>query len=219
MKNIFLFFLITMSALSVKAQEFNIKPQSKYGIKLSTGFITTGKESTLLIDEAEFISQKIEFTQASPQFSAGLWAQKKFGWLYADGQVSYTTYGMQYDLSGAEGDKIIMQSLKEKFHYADIQVMGGISTNGFRLGVGPVAHILLKQDSDLVGLPNFNEKARKISYGFSGTVGYDFNRFSLDIRYDKAFRTIGDHMYYGTRKSKFLETPDVLALSVSIRIL
>lgn len=134
MKNIFLFSDHNVCFKSVKAQEFNIKPQSKYGIKLSTGFITTGKESTLLIDEAEFISQKWNFMQAT--IFLGLWAQRNLVGCMLMAKVSYTTYGMQYDLSGAEGDKIIMQSLKEKFHYADIQVMGGISTNGFRLGVG-----------------------------------------------------------------------------------
>jgi hypothetical protein len=220
MKNVFLIGLITLLAGSANAQINDVTntKNGRYGIKLAAGVITTGTETTTMINESTYTTQKIKFSSAAPQLSVGLWGQKKFGYLYADANVLYTRYGMNYDVFGNNSDEVNMKSMSENFEYVDIQVMGGLTTNGFRIGVGPVAHILANHDTDLMDVPYFNERMRSISYGFSGAVGYDYKKFSFDIKFDKAFRTIGDHLYYGTRKSRFLETPDALTFSVAYQL-
>ncbi len=218
MKNIFFISLLGIFSFQISAQEVMIVSPAKLGIKLAAGYITSSKESTMLINEATRSTQKIQFAGATTQYSAGVWGQKKFGWLYADGQVSYSTYGMNYNLINTISDAVNTNTMKEKFHFVDMQVMGGLTYAGFRLGVGPVAHILVNHQSELTDIEYFNDKPRHISYGFSGALGYDFNRISIDVRFDKAFRTIGDQLYYGTRQSKFKETPDALTVSVAYRI-
>jgi len=221
MKNLLIIALVMMASLSIHAQikdVTNLK-NGKLGVKLAAGYITTGSETTMFLNETSLTSQKVKFADATPQYSFGLWGQKKFGWLYTDANILYTSYGMSYEVSGANSDDVNLKVLSEKFNYVDIQVMGGLTSNGFRLGVGPVAHILANHNSDLMNVQYFNERMRKISYGFSGAIGYDFKNFSIDIKFDKAFRTIGDHMYYGTRKSRFQETPDAFTFSVAYSIL
>lgn len=218
MKNYLFISLLSFITLQAIAQDVMVTSRAEFGVKLSAGYITTAKESTMLINEAGRTSQKIEFAGATTQFSAGIWGQKKFGWLYADGQICYSTYGMNYNLLRTNSDEVNTNTLSEKFHFVDVQVMGGLTYAGFRLGVGPVAHILVDHQSDLTDVEYFSDKPRNISYGFSGAVGYDFDRISLDVRFDKAFRTIGDQLYYGTRQSKFKETPDAITFSVAYRL-
>ncbi|MBK8626823.1 MAG: hypothetical protein IPN86_15040 [Saprospiraceae bacterium] len=220
MKNIFLIGMLTMITISVYAQLIDVANlnKGKYGIKVTTGFITTSKETTTLINEKSMTSQKIKFSSASPQISVGLWGQKKFGFLYADANVLYSRYGMNYEVYGSNSDDVNMKTISENYQYIDMQVMGGLTSNGFRIGVGPVAHVLAAHQTDLKDETYFNERMRAVSFGFSGAVGYDYKKFSFDIKFDKAFRTIGDHIYYGNRKSRFLETPDALTFSVAYQL-
>jgi hypothetical protein len=197
---------------SKKARE---KYAARYGIKLSGGAILARAETNYIGNEKDQVIHQIELGRALPQYNAGFWAQKRFGWLYSEANLLYTTYGMTYDVTTYTTEGQPLRNLKERFGYVDIQVMGGLISHGFRLGVGPVMHILANQNSQLTDLENYNQKLRRISYGFSFAIGYDAGPISLDLKYDKAFRTVGDHIYYGFRKSRFFETPDGLTFAVA----
>jgi hypothetical protein len=221
MKNLFILLFIFIGTFSATAQYSSTAKEnyaSRYGIKISGGAILTRPEITYIGNEQDYIVHEVALANSSPQFSAGLWGQKRFGWLYAEANVLYSSYGMSFDVSSYSPDGQTLENMTEKFAYVDLQVMGGLISNGFRIGVGPVMHVLANHDSELDVLQNYSQKLRKISYGFSGAIGYDLGRFSFDLKYDKAFRTVGDHIYYGNKKSQFLETPDALSLAVAYAI-
>ncbi len=190
---------------------------SGYGIKLTGGWIVSRPEITYIGNEVDYIVHQVELVDASSQWAIGLTGQKRFGWLYAEGNAWYSGYSMTFDVTTYANQSKPLRKMTESFGYIDLQVMGGLISHGFRLGVGPVMHILANQDSELLTLENYNQKLRKVSYGFSGCVGYDFDRFAIDLKYDKAFRTIGDHIYYRYKKSQFLETPDGITLSFTYK--
>lgn len=193
---------------------------SKYGIKLVGGAILARSELTEVGNKADnYVIHQIQLNRTLPQISFGLFGQKKFGWLYAEGSVLYSSYGMVFDVTSFVTEEGPSFQLTEKFGYVDLQVMGGLTSHGFRISVGPVMHILANHNSELANLENYNQNLRKTSYGFSGALGYDIGRFCFDLKYDKAFRTVGDHIYYGDKKSLFLETPDALSLSVAFAII
>lgn len=218
MKNIYLliFIFLTFSPVygqyTKKARE---RQAVRYGIKLSGGAILARAETNYIGNEKDQVIHQIELGRALPQYNAGFWAQKRFGWLYSEGNLLYTTYGMTYDVTTYTTEGQPLRNLKERFGYVDMQIMGGLISQGFRLGVGPIMHILAKQTSQLTDLENYNQKLRRVSYGFSFAIGYDAGPMSIDLKYDKAFRTVGDHIYYGFRKSRFLETPDGLTFAVA----
>lgn len=187
----------------------------RYGIKLSGGAILARAETTYIGNEKDQVIHQIELGRALPQYNGGFWAQKRFGWLYAECNALYTHYGMRYNVTTYTDEGQPVKYLTERFGYLDLQCMGGIISNGFRLSVGPVMHILVNQGSELKTLENYNQKLRRVSYGFSGAIGYDIGNVSLDLKFDKAFRTIGDHIYYSYRKSQFLETPDGLTFAIA----
>ncbi len=218
MKNLFVFIIIFIGTLSATAQYSSKAKEnfaSRYGFKISGGAIVTRPEITYIGNEQDYVVHQVELSNSSPQFSAGLWGQKRFGWLYAEANALFSTYGMSFDVTSYNTEGQTLKNKTERFGYVDLQVMGGLISNGFRIGVGPAMHILANHHSELDVLQNYNQKLRNISFGFSGAIGYDLGRFSFDLKYDKAFRTVGDHIYYGYKKSQFLETPDAISLSVA----
>jgi hypothetical protein len=211
-----LFLLIVLSETQAQYTKKNRERYAaRYGVKLSTGAILAREEITYIGNEKDQIIHQIKLADAMPQFNAGFWGQKRFGWLYSDLNVLYSRYGMRYDATTFTTSGAPTQRRTERFGYVDFQVMGGLISNGFRIGVGPVMHILAHHDSELVSLENYSQKLRKVSYGFSGAIGYDMGKISIDIKYDKAFRTIGDHIYYRYKKSQFFETPDGITFAVA----
>ncbi len=221
MKTIIIFVLgltMTMPGFSQFGKKYKEDHSAKFGVKVAGGVISPRSEITYIGNTKDQVIHQVELTGASPQFAAGLWGQKRFGWLYAEGNMMASRYSMNFNVTTFAEEGQPLKYMTETFTYGDIQVMGGLISNGFRIGVGPVMHILLNHESDLTRLTNFNQKLREVSYGFSGAVGYDWKRVSFDLRYDKAFRTVGDHIYYGNKKSLFLETPDAITLSVAVAL-
>lgn len=223
MKKLFFSLLMILCFVQVDAQYSKKQKEkfgSKYGIKLVGGAILARSELTEVGNkEDNYVIHQIQLNRTLPQISFGLFGQKKFGWLYAEGSVLYSSYGMVFDVTSFVTEEGPSFQLTEKFGYVDLQVMGGLTSHGFRISVGPVMHILANHNSELANLENYNQNLRKTSYGFSGALGYDIGRFCFDLKYDKAFRTVGDHIYYGDKKSLFLETPDALSLSVAFAII
>jgi hypothetical protein len=222
MKKIFFSIFIILSFLSVDAQYSKKEKEkfgSKYGIKVLGGAILSRSELTEVGNKIDnYVIHQIQLNRTLPQISFGLFGQKKFGWLYAEGNVLYSTYGMVFDVTSFVTEDGPTFQLTERFGYVDLQIMGGLTRNGFRIAVGPVMHILANHNSELADLENYNQNLRKTSFGFSGAIGYDIGRFCFDLKYDKAFRTVGDHIYYGDKKSLFLETPDGINLSVAFAL-
>jgi hypothetical protein len=189
---------------------------ARYGLRVSTGFILAREEATDIGLYADQVFHHIELKQALPQYNAGFFFRQRFGWLFADASVLYNRYGMIYNSTTFTDTGFPTRSNTERFGYVNTQVMGGLISDNFRFSVGPMMFLLAHHNSQLISLENYSQKLRRVSYGFSGAIGYDVGRFSFDLKYDKAFRTIGDHIYYRYRKSKFFETPDGVTLSVSI---
>ena len=220
MKNLILISFLMLSMVSVDCQNPAVKTDPiRIGIKIAGGAIVTRPELSYLGNNTDNYLSMVELSHATPQTSFGLFAQKKFGWLFTEANVLYSNYGMVFNVADFSGDKQELNKLEERFSYVDMQIMGGLYSHGFRISVGPVMHILAGHSSELSDLENYNEKMRKISYGFSGAIGYNLNRFSFDLKYDKAFRTVGDHIYYGYKKSPFLETPDAITFSIGYAII
>ncbi len=216
MKNLILSSLFLICAASMYAQ--TAQPV-RIGLKASAGLLSTRPEISYLGNNTDNYYNMVEFSKPTPQTSYGIFAQKQFGWLYSEVNAMYSSYGMVFNVTDYQTDNQVSRELKESFNYVDLQVMGGLISHGFRISVGPVMHILANHTSELSGLDNYNEKMRKISYGFSGAIGYTFNRLNFDLKYDKAFRTVGDHIYYGYKKSPFLETPDAITFSIGYALI
>ena len=57
------------------------------------------------------------------------------------------------------------------------------------------SHFLADHKSAFTEIPTYVEKLAPMTYGFSGAVGYDIGNLALDLRYENALTTIGDHVF------------------------
>ncbi|MBK9150060.1 MAG: hypothetical protein IPM26_03365 [Saprospiraceae bacterium] len=223
MKNFFgVLLLISIMIVNADAQygrkSKNENYSSRYGVKIAAGAVLASPELTLVGNESDYVVNEVKFKSAEMLKSIGVFGQKKFGYLFVQGDLLYSNYGMNFDVKSFSTELIPDQVMSESFHYIDLQVMGGLTGNGFRIGVGPAIHILAGHNTELTQLEHYNEKLRDISFGFSGGIGYDTGIFSFDLKYENVFRTLGDHVWYGNRKSRFVETPNSLTVAVAIAL-
>lgn len=217
-KSIFISALLLVVLNLINAQDaiLTLKPQSKFGVKLTTGLVTTSKEKINLPTQNGQTS--IQFDKADIYYGLGLWSQHQFGWLFAESNILYNRYGMNYIMSNNKADAVSEISMQEKHDYVSGQLIAGLKYKGIRLGVGPSINVATGYENNLENPSSFEMKQRNISYSFSGVIGVDIKRVSIDLQFEKAFRSIGDHIYSDIRKSRFTETPDVLRVNVAYQL-
>ncbi|MBK8700350.1 MAG: hypothetical protein IPN29_12805 [Saprospiraceae bacterium] len=207
MKNTLLIAMMLISSACAFAQ-------GTVGIKTSIGIIPTRPESVYAGNENDYVTHKITFADASPVFSTGIYAKKVMGWSYLQVDVLYSGYKLGYDMIAYSTREDLTERVTEEFKTMDLIINAGITSNNIRLGFGPVFHILADHKSALQSIPTYVEKLAPMTYGFSGAVGYDLGNLSLDLRYENALTTIGDHIFFGAAKSKFKTGANQITFSV-----
>lgn len=199
------FFLFTFSA----------EAQLRFGVKTSIGILNASGETNYAAkvnnSPADF---KITYDKADPIYGFGVFVQDEIGWLYFQSDLMFTSYHTEFTVSAFDFTDDIIGKVVEEWKYIDWQVMAGLYKNNFRVGVGPVVHIRADHESNFNDFALYNEKLRRLTYGFSAGFGYNFGLFTVDLKYERSFRSIGDHIWYDDFKSTFDETPDMLTASL-----
>ncbi len=210
MKNLLLTSLFAFFGIAI------LSAQTSFGIKSSIGVINSKSETSYVTSGNDFISHEINYEGSGPVMSAGLFAQTKIGYLWVSTEVLYTQFNMNYKVkSFLVNDRFNEGSMiSEKQQYIDVPVVAGLTSNNFRIGVGPVFHFLANLDSDFDEFDFYNEKARKLTQGFMGVIGYDYNHLHIDLSYENVFRGLGYHINYGYKNSRFKGSPGHLKVSL-----
>ncbi len=201
---------------TIMAQDGGISSKSifRFGAKVSAGVSTSRPENILMVDGINFTSLKISYLESAPQFNVGLWMQKKTGFLFLDAQAMYGVNETRFEVASGVSDIVSKDVFTDRSQHIDLQVIAGLHSNGFRIGVGPFFQSILKMDSELNNVENITINYRKLNTGFSGAIGYDWGKWAFDLKFDRSFRTVGDHIFYGVKQSKFATTPDRLTLTL-----
>ena len=212
MKKITLVLLVVLGAMNIS------QAQANFGVKSSVGITLAPDEMTFSGEVFDYINHEVTYKGSNLVKSVGVFGQKKFGYLYARAELAYTTYQQEYRVRSFTQFGQGPRQLFEKFGFVDFQVMAGLTHKNLRLGVGPVAHILVQNDPVLDFISGAQFRNRTLTYGFTTAIGIDAGRFSIDVRYENNFRTVGDHIYYGNRDAGFKAKPHVVNLTLGVSI-
>ncbi|MFT4534226.1 MAG: hypothetical protein ACI9P5_001584 [Saprospiraceae bacterium] len=192
--------------------------QIALGVKTSLGVTLAPNETTYSGEVFDYINHEITYKGSNIVKSYGLFAQQKFGFLYGRAELSYSNYAQEYKVRSfvqfGQGSKTVY----EKYDFIDFQLMAGVTHENIRLGVGPVAHILAGYTPALDFISGYSDNNRAITYGFTTALGLDAGRFHIDVRYENNFKTVGQHINYGTRDADFQAKPHVVNLTLGISI-
>jgi hypothetical protein len=207
MKSNFLIFSFVMLAFITNAQ-------NSFGVKTSVGIIPIRPETVYAGNESDFVTHEITTKSASPVISGGLFVKKVMGWSFVQMDAMYSSYSLNYDMNSFGGRVITPEVVTEKFKTVDLVINAGITSNNLRLGFGPIFHLMADHQSAFDAIPTYNERMAASTVGFSGSVGYDIGNLAIDMRYENALGTIGDHIFFGSARSKFKTGANQITLSV-----
>jgi len=217
MKNLIILLVLFLGAQVSNAQVNYKKSPAKFGVKISVGKLMAGQEATYVGNPFDFINHEVMFEGANAVKNIGLFYQQKFGYLFLRADLGYSQFSQKYNVKSYVQVANPVTFATERFQFIDFQVMGGLNIGSkFRVGAGPVAHILVNQKSELGFISGFETRNRNITYGFIGGVGFDSGRLHLDARYEVGFRNVGDHLYYVNRMARSEEKANILSFTIGV---
>jgi len=192
--------------------------QTNFGVQSSVGVTLAPNETTFVGEFFDYINHEVTYKGSNIVKSYGVFAQKEFGFLYGRAELAYTHYKQEFDVRSFVQFGQGTRTFYENFGFLDFQVMAGVKKDNIRLGVGPVAHILLSHDPALDIISGYSDNLRNVTFGFTTGIGIDAGRFHLDLRYVNNFTTIGDHIIYGTRNAGFDVKPHQVNFTLGFSI-
>ncbi len=210
MKKIFLALAVIFSFSLVS------NAQVALGIKTSVGVSLAPNETTYSGQVFDYINHEVTYKGSNIVKSIGVFGQQKFGYLFGRAELSYTTFTQEYDVRSFVQFGQGTQNVFERYDFMDFQLLAGLTHENLRFGVGPVAHILVGYSPALDFISGYSDNNRAITYGFTTSVGVDAGMFSIDVRYENNFRTIGQHISYGDRNSGFESKPHVVNITLGV---
>jgi hypothetical protein len=125
----------------------------------------------------------------------GVFIQPEFLFTQTQGEFVITEEGTAYQ-----------KVAKQKFNKIDIPVLVGWKIGPARLGVGPVASIMLSENSDFKKLTaeSAENEMKTATFGYQVGAGLDILKFAtLDVRYEGNFSKLGDGVKIGSKSYSF----------------
>ncbi|HUX53682.1 MAG TPA: porin family protein [Williamwhitmania sp.] len=100
----------------------------------------------------------------------------------------------------------------QKFNKIDIPVLVGWKFGPARLGIGPVASIVISDKAVLKDYTGYDEQFNKATFGYQIGVGLDIWKIGFDLRYEGSLSKLGDGVkVLGQERSFDSRNPQILA--------
>ncbi|NJO68835.1 MAG: PorT family protein [Bacteroidetes bacterium] len=162
---------------------YNAQSQIKFGVRAG---ITS---STLEADKVSAGDYTIEtVNDAKIGFQVGLVSQIQIRKFFLQPELLFATSGGVLRVSDVNGSTLRDQ----KFSKVEIPVLVGGKWGPVRLGVGPVASIVIKSKSELKDINNFSDKFNSATFGYQAGIGLDIWKLALDVKYEGNLSRLGD---------------------------
>lgn len=158
------------------------------------------------------------FVSETTDKSLGLSLYKSFTKLFLDVDIIYRSSKTRYMIKDYTEEFFSPISyLDETYQTFHIPVIAGINYKNIKLGAGTFFNYHLKNDNALGKTFPFENRNRKLDTGVELFLGYKlFNRILLQIRYEKAFVRVGNHIYYNQQSTRILSRMDNVSFGVSV---
>ena len=210
--------IISLSLASFSSAQSNKEAKVNFGPIASIGFQLANDEVAFAGDPFDYINHEITYRGANLIKSYGFFGQQKFGYLFARTELAFTHFKQEYTVRSFVQFGQPPRTVLEKFQFIDFRVISGLTHNDVRIGVGPIAHILVGNDDTIDFISGYSERHRGVTFGFLFTAGIDAGRLHIDLRYENNFRTVGDHIYLGGRSARYRNKPHAVQLVVGVSI-
>ena len=178
-KSVVLITLVLLCSLPTFAQ-FSIGAR----VGLASGDI---KGNDLLVTSAaDLDTLRLAADKAKVGFRIGLFTRIEIpGNFYVQPEVILRTASRQYEREDVLQGEVSFR--EENFFHVDIPVLVGAKLGPFRAQAGPVASILLADESDFIDLDAYSRGFDTAEWGFQAGFGLDISNLAIDVVYQANF--------------------------------
>lgn len=174
----------------------NAFSQIKLGVRAALTSSTIHASSV-----AEGNYQISSLSTAKVGFQGGLIFQIAYAGTYLQPEFLLSSTGGEVQVKDVNSTVVINQ----RFTKLDIPLMIGKKFGPLRLGLGPVASIILNKPSDAVDFSgtSIQNKFHNATFGYQLDMGLDLWKLALDLKYEGNFSTLGNGVTIGSNTYKF----------------
>ncbi len=153
----------------------------KWGIKGGIGFSSVQiSDITGIQDPAG--AYDLATGESVMGYHLGLQTRIKIAMLYVQPEIYWNTGGGSLEQVMEGG---ATELLNVKFNRIDIPVLVGVKLGPVRLNVGPMASLVLSEESDFSVLhPDYELYKNSLTWAWQGGIGVDLWKLSVDVRYE-----------------------------------
>jgi hypothetical protein len=176
--------LLLLASVAI-VMAFNAQSQIKFGVR---GAVTS---STVEADKVEANGYTLEsINDAKVGFQVGLVSQIQIQKFFIQPELLLATSGGVVKVSqiGSTNGQLKDQKITK----VDIPVLVGGKMGPLRIGVGPVASMVIKSKSELSDIDQFDDKFKKATWGYQVGAGLDIWKLALDVKYEGNLSRWGD---------------------------
>lgn len=87
--------------------------------------------------------------------------------------------------------------IKQEFSRLDMPVLALLKVKAFKLELGPVGSILLKDKSILFDETGYEQKYKKASLGYQAGLGFEVSKLIFDVKYEGSLSKFGNGLEIG----------------------
>ncbi len=187
-------FLFLLSALV----SLNAFSQIKLGVRLGV-MSSSIKASDFTTSSGTHVQT---LSNAKIGFQGGLLLRVTVAKIFLQPEALLSSTGGEVRVSNANSTTIVNQ----RFTKLDVPVLIGTKLGPIRLGVGPVASVILNKPSDAINFSgsNIEDKYHKATFGYQLGAGFDLGKkFAVDLKYEGNLSKLGNGVVIDNNTYKF----------------
>jgi hypothetical protein len=203
--------LVSVLALAVSTSY----GQFKYGIKAGVSSATINTQSIDFNDPANNNAPSTLKAVGSQKLGLhfGVTTEVSLLGFFVKPEAYFSTSSAEFEIQPtAAGSASSIK--KQTFNKLDIPVLVGMKFGPARIGLGPVASILLQKKSDVI-TKGVEQNLNTATFGLQVGAGIDLLGFGLDLRYETSLSKLGDGVTIDGTKRSFDTRPSQWLISAS----
>ncbi|UCH13734.1 MAG: PorT family protein [Bacteroidales bacterium] len=147
-------------------------------------------------------------------FHFGLVSQVKLFKILIQPELIFTSINnnIEYEEVG-DGE---IHVINQEFNRLDMPVLALIKIKSFKIELGPVGSVLLKDKSDLFDETGYRQKFKKATIGYQAGIGIEISKLTFDLKYEGSLSKFGDGIEIGDNTFSFDPRTNQLILSLGV---
>jgi hypothetical protein len=191
----------------------HIYAQNKFGIKVGAGTYDVLSDSVTVLYQGS--TSTLKLIEAKTGYFVGTVAQFNRKGLVLQPELFYHYNQVIYSFNSLSSPNF-NQVLIERNHSLGALCLLGTKAGPLRLNFGPIAYVMLNNETDLKQIPGFSIQNSSLLFGYQAGLGVDVWRLLIDLRYESYFQPFGNHLLFENKNIHFNDTAKRLVASIAI---